>query len=230
MFFVRPPAVLTKLMYKTIWRLPSEKKIIYLTFDDGPIPETTPKILNILDRFNAKATFFCVGENVEKYPDLFMDIKHKRHSVGNHTFNHLKGWATPNFVYLRNVEKADSLIHSSLFRAPYGKISYSQRKTLDKKYNLIMWDVLSYDYDNRISPQKCLNNVLDYTRKGSVVVFHDSIKAKNNMLYALPRMLEFFSQQGFVFKAITTHSIAESRPNYETQLQPELIPAYSYNK
>jgi len=229
MFIVRPPAFVTKLMFNSTWRLPVDEKIIYLTFDDGPIPETTPQVLRLLDQYNAKATFFCVGENVEKYPDLFMDIKNKRHSVGNHTYNHLKGWSTPNFVYIRNVEKADALIHSSLFRAPYGKITYSQRLILNKKYNLIMWDVLSGDYDQKISNQHCLQNVLNYTRNGSVVVFHDSIKAKKNMLHALPKTLEHFSELGYKFKAITTEALGQGHTSVET-LNPELIPAFSYSK
>jgi peptidoglycan/xylan/chitin deacetylase (PgdA/CDA1 family) len=226
MFIVRPPAIITKFLFNLTWRIPSTDKTIYLTFDDGPIPETTPKILEILDQYNAKATFFCVGENVEKNPDLFMEIKNKRHSVGNHTFNHLKGWATPNFVYFRNVERADALIHSSLFRAPYGKISTTQRATLSKKYNIIMWDVLSGDYDSRISPQQCLQNVLKYTRKGSVIVFHDSIKAKKNMLFALPKVLEHFTALGYKFKAITTEVITQ-KERYRTQPETEFIPAYS---
>ena len=226
MFIVRPPAIITKLMYNFVWHIPSEKKEIYLTFDDGPVPETTPKVLKILDEYNAKATFFVVGENVEKHPDLFMNIKNKRHSVGNHTYNHLKGWATPNFVYFRNVEKADAVIHSSLFRAPYGKITPHQRAVLDKKYNVIMWDVLSGDYDNRISPEQCLKNVIDYTRSGSVIVFHDSIKAKKNMLYSLPKVLEHYSELGYTFKAITTEKLAKKEHKHETEA--EFVPAFSY--
>jgi len=217
MFIVRPPALITKLLFDLTWRIPTREKIIYLTFDDGPIPETTPKILKILDDYNAKATFFCVGENVEKHPDLFMEVKNKLHAVGNHTYNHLKGWSTPNFVYFRNVEKADALIHSSLFRAPYGKITRAQQSTLTKKYNIVMWDVLTGDYDSRISPEQCLQNALNYTREGSVIVFHDSIKAKKNMLFALPKVLEHYSNLGYKFKAITTEVLTQ-KELYQTQL------------
>jgi len=225
MFIVRPPALITKLLFNLTWRIPTHEKIIYLTFDDGPIPETTPKILRILDEYNAKATFFCVGENVEKYPDLFMEVKNKLHSVGNHTYNHLKGWSTPNFVYFRNVEKADALIHSSLFRAPYGKITRAQQATLTKKYNIVMWDVLTGDYDSRISPEQCLQNALNYTREGSVIVFHDSIKAKKNMLFALPKVLEHYSKLGYKFKAITTEVLTK-KEKYQTQLEPQLVPLF----
>ncbi len=225
MFIVRPPALITKLLFDLTWRIPTREKIIYLTFDDGPIPETTPKILKILDDYNAKATFFCVGENVEKHPDLFMEVKNKLHAVGNHTYNHLKGWSTPNFVYFRNVEKADALIHSSLFRAPYGKITRAQQSTLTKKYNIVMWDVLTGDYDSRISPEQCLQNALNYTREGSVIVFHDSIKAKKNMLFALPKVLEHYSNLGYKFKAITTEVLTQ-KERYQTQLEPQLAPLF----
>ncbi len=225
MFIVRPPALITKLLFNLTWRIPTQEKIIYLTFDDGPIPETTPKILKILDEYNAKATFFCVGENVEKHPDLFMEVKNKLHAVGNHTYNHLKGWSTPNFVYFRNVEKADALIHSSLFRAPYGKITRTQQSILTKKYNIVMWDVLTGDYDSRISPEQCLQNALDYTREGSVIVFHDSIKAKKNMLFALPKVLEHYSKLGYKFKAITTEVLTK-KEKYQTQLEPQLVPLF----
>jgi peptidoglycan/xylan/chitin deacetylase (PgdA/CDA1 family) len=189
----------------------SAKKNIYLTFDDGPHPEITEWVLNLLKKYNAAATFFCVGENITKHPGVFEEIIFQNHTVGNHTFNHLNGWKSPNKDYIHSVLKAEEVIHNSkfinhksyLFRPPYGKIKTSQAKFLIKEgYEIVMWDVLSADFDQNTSKEKCLQNVLKNTKPGSIIVFHDSEKAFKNLEYVLPKVLEYFSEKGFTFKAL----------------------------
>jgi len=211
MFLVRPPLIVTRLFSSILWKVPVKTKTLYLTFDDGPIPQTTPWVLGTLKQFNAKATFFCIGDNVRKYPDLYDRLVEEGHSVGNHTFNHLNGWKTDNSQYYENVEKAGKIIQTKLFRPPYGKIRTSQKDTIQQDHRIVMWDVLSRDYDQKISPQTCLNNVLNFARPGSIIVFHDSLKAQANMSFALPRMLEHFSEQGYRFKAIGEEEIARKQ-------------------
>lgn len=203
MFLVRPPALVTKLFFNLVWNIPNEEKNIYLTFDDGPIPETTPIVLDTLDEFGVKATFFCVGENVAKYPDLFQEIRRRGHTVGNHTYNHLNGWKTETAAYIENIERANQLINASLFRPPYGKITQHQKSQVMKQFKIVMWDVLSRDYDLSISREECLNNVLTFTKPGSVIVFHDSIKARRNMTYVVPRAIETLLHNGYHFRPIT---------------------------
>jgi peptidoglycan/xylan/chitin deacetylase (PgdA/CDA1 family) len=203
MKFVRPPYAVRKLYSSLIWRMPSTEKKVYLTFDDGPIPTVTPWVLEVLKKHNAQATFFCIGENVEKHPEVYEQILTEGHAVGNHTYNHLNGWKTRDEEYFRNIEKCATLVNSKLFRPPYGKIKRSQIKNLTSHIShlksIIMWDVLSYDYDPTVSPEKCLRNVLRYTRPGSIIVFHDSLKARKNLEYVLPTVLEQLSLQGFEF-------------------------------
>lgn len=175
---------------------------LYLTFDDGPVPEVTPIVLDILKQYNAKATFFCVGDNVRKYPELFERLKAEGHSVGNHTFSHLNGHHTDNKKWYEDIEKGQELIGTNLLRPPYGRISYRQVKYLREKYRIIMWSVLTGDYDHRLTKDQVLNNALKYTRDGSIIVFHDSIKASERMLYALPKVLEHFKNNNYQFKAI----------------------------
>ena len=170
---------------------------VFVTFDDGPIPEVTPYVLDILAEFNAKATFFCVGANAEKHPDLLERILNEGHAIGNHTWAHENGWKTPQFSYLRSIMQADELLNSSLFRPPYGRITKQQVDALKKRFTLIMWDVLSGDFDPTISPVQCLKNVTENTRPGSIIVFHDSIKAKNNVLAVLPDYLHFLNNMGW---------------------------------
>lgn len=184
------------------WEISTREKIIYLTFDDGPHPDITPKVIEILDQYNAKATFFCVGENVRKYPDTYEKVIIKGHQTGNHTFNHLNGWKTSSKEYYHNIEKCAELVNSSLFRPPYGKIKPAHIPYLKMQYRIIMWSVLTEDYDNKISPEKCLDKSKRHTGPGSIVVFHDSLKASKNMLYALPRFLAHFSEQGFRFHTL----------------------------
>lgn len=199
--FVKSPSILKTVFPNLVWDIKTTEKEIYLTFDDGPHPEITPQALEILNRFNTKATFFCVGENVSKFPETFNSIISNGHSVGNHSYNHISGWKSSNKDYFTNIEKAKTLINSDLFRPPYGRITPSQIRVLKKQYSIIMWTVLSYDFDKNVSREQCLKNSIIKTQPGSIVVFHDSMKSANNLLYALPLFLKHFTDEGFVFKA-----------------------------
>lgn len=196
------PKIVRPLAKDFIWSLPSETPSIFLTFDDGPIPEVTPKVCEILKQFNAKATFFCVGENVKKYPLELKKLIDEDHSVGNHTFNHLNGWKVDNKSYFKNIIQAKEYIDSSLFRPPYGKITRSQSKVIKEKYSIVMWDVLSGDFDSKVTWEKCVKNVVSNAKQGSIVVFHDSLKAADTMLKALPIILQHFADLNYTFKAI----------------------------
>ena len=196
------PGIIKSIYPGAVWNFKNEKNKIFLTFDDGPDPEVTPKVLQILNKYNAKATFFCVGENVKKYPEVLTQILKHGHKVGNHTFNHLKGWQTNTNYYIKNVELAANYIKSNLFRPPYGRIKRSQYKILKKKYKIIFWDVLSFDYSKRISKENCARKVIKNTKSGSIIVFHDAIKMKENVLYALPKVLEYFQDNNFKMKSL----------------------------
>jgi peptidoglycan/xylan/chitin deacetylase (PgdA/CDA1 family) len=185
-----------------LWRKNSSEKVVYLTFDDGPVPEVTPQVLGILDDFDIKATFFCVGDNVKKFPELYREILLKGHSVGNHTFHHLNGFKVGQEQYLKDVEQASQLIDSRLFRPPYGKLTRRERKILQQKFQIVLWDVISYDYDKNLSPSQVLKNVKSYSRNGSVILFHDSVKAKNNMLTVLPQAISFLLAKGYRFEKL----------------------------
>lgn len=188
--------------------MPAEK-ILYLTFDDGPVPGATEFVLHTLDRFGAKATFFCIGDNVKKHPDLFKKIIDEGHAIGNHTFNHLNGWKNRTTPYLENAmqchdEMAKHLPSgriTKLFRPPYGRITRHQINVLDN-YQIIMWDVLSMDYNKKLAPHTCLFNTVSATRPGSIIVFHDSLKAEKNMAFTLPRFIEHFKERGYSFNSI----------------------------
>lgn len=199
---VHPPSLLRKLYPSLIWKLPTEEKVVYLTFDDGPVPEATPFVLKTLNTFQAKATFFCLGKNISKNPKLYQRILNEGHATGNHTYNHLNGWKTNLQSYLSNVEKCKTLVDSTLFRPPYGKIRSSQIKNLKSKMHIIMWDVLSYDFKQNLTAEQCVNNVMQNTSQGSIIVFHDSVKAFKNMSAALPVILEKLSEKGFRFDVI----------------------------
>lgn len=239
MYLVKTPAVLRWLYPNLTWHKDRSKKLIYLTFDDGPIPVVTPFVLKTLKAFGAKATFFCIGENVSKHPDIYKQVLDEGHRVGNHTYNHLKGWDTKDDEYLVNVRKCADVVQSNLFRPPYGRAKRSQisklinhnsqlkaqdsrfksqdqlpstnhspsshtstqfqYSILDTHYSIIMWDVLSGDFDTKLSPEKCLGNVLKHTGNGSIVVFHDSLKAFERLEYILPRALEKWKEEGYGF-------------------------------
>ncbi len=178
------------------WRVKDDWKNIYITFDDGPHPDITPKVLDILDQYNAKATFFCVADNVRKYPDTYRQIIDRGHHTGNHSYHHINGWKTGNKTYLKDIEQASHLIKSKLFRPPYGKISPRQILALKKQYRIIMWSVLTYDFSRSVSPQVCLNNALLGLKPGAIIVFHDSEKAAENLLFALPEFLKRSREKG----------------------------------
>ncbi len=212
MLLASVPAFVTKVFPSLVWKISREEKIIYLTFDDGPIPETTKWILSTLKKYQAKATFFCVGDNVKKYPNLYKEIIRDGHKVGNHTFNHLNGWKTDTKEYLLNIEKAKKHISSQLFRPPHGLIKTSQVKKLKKNFKIIMWNVLSMDYDKKITPEQCLKNVTSNAKPGSIVVFHDSIKSRKNLGYALPETLKHYSALGYRFESLSLSTYQEPRP------------------
>ena len=197
---------------KYIWDIPNHEKKVYLTFDDGPIPEITEWTLAQLKKHNAKATFFCIGDNIEKHPEVFQKVIDEGHAIGNHTFNHLKGWETSLEDYVENTKKCSETMancqlnteHCQLFRPPYGKIKPSQAGALRKlDYKIIMWDIISMDFDQTITPEECLNNVLKNIESGSIIVFHDSLKAWKNLEYVLPKTLAFLNEKRFVCEKLT---------------------------
>ncbi|MCE5330527.1 MAG: polysaccharide deacetylase family protein [Bacteroidales bacterium] len=196
---VQFPRIFRPFFGKTIWRKTPSEKVIYLTFDDGPVPEVTPQVLDILDQYNWKATFFCVGENVQKYPGLYHEVLQRGHKTGNHSFNHLKGFNHTTGGYVDNVNKASEYIDSKLFRPPYGRITKQQINVLKDKYQIVMWDLITYDYDKNLSAEQVFGNVKRNLRKGSIVVFHDSVKAKENVLTVLPKAIEFWEKKGYRF-------------------------------
>lgn len=200
-FPVRPPLYADKYLHKFIWNISNSKKI-HLTFDDGPTPIITEKVLEILDTYKIKATFFTIGRNVERHPDIFKEIKKRGHAVGNHTYSHLNGWKTKYKEYVDDVELANLGMQSKLFRPAYGKIKPMQLRNIYKQYKIIMWDVLSGDYSSLITKEDCFNNIKKYTKEGSIIVFHDSIKASEKLLYALPKTIEYFLNKGYNFDKI----------------------------
>lgn len=203
MYLVKTPELIQNLFPNFIWRIPTSEKRLFLTFDDGPIPEVTPWVLDQLSNFQAKATFFCVGENVERHPKIFDQLRNEGHVVANHTNNHLSGWSTENIPYFHNVRRGANLVKSPIFRPPYGRIKPSQVPFLMRHYHIIMWDVLSGDFDPKISEEQCLKNVVDNTKPGSIIVFHDSLKSRDKLTYALPKVLEHFTSQGYDFESLT---------------------------
>ncbi|HET6228071.1 MAG TPA: polysaccharide deacetylase family protein [Bacteroidia bacterium] len=199
MYSVRPPSLLRKLYAAGIWRMSTQERKLYLTFDDGPIPEVTPWVLDVLKANSVSATFFCVGENVKNNKAIYERILQENHAVGNHTYNHVNGFKTPLTDYINNIEECAALVDTGLFRPPYGLIRKKQHELVSQQFTVVMWDVLSKDYDVHTSPEQCLINVCSHVRNGSIIVFHDSIKAKENMQYALPRFIEFAKKEGFEF-------------------------------
>lgn len=201
--FEKPPRLLKKLYPSLYWDINTNEREIFLTFDDGPHPTITPIVLDILDEYNAKAVFFCVGENVCKYPDTYKQIIARGHHTGNHSFNHFNGWKTKDQDYFDNIYKTAEIVNSNLFRPPYGRISPSQITHLKKEFKIIMWSVLTCDYDKNITKKQCFNYSIKNTIPGSIVVFHDSEKAEKNMMYALPKFLDYFTSRGYKFNTFT---------------------------
>lgn len=204
MLIEQPPVLYRVFFPKAYWLIPKPgQKTVYLTFDDGPIPEVTPWVLDLLDKHGVKATFFCVGDNVRKHGDVFRELASRGHAVGNHTHNHLQGWKTWTKTFLENAGIADSYIHSRLFRPPHGHMRYPQSLFLKSKgYRIVMWDVVTRDYSSRLTPQQVFENVKKYTRDGSIIVFHDSLKAEKNLRYALPKAIEWLIGQGYRFELL----------------------------
>jgi peptidoglycan-N-acetylglucosamine deacetylase len=204
MFLHHSPFWLKAFFPDYIWRIKSNEKIVYLTFDDGPIPDVTEFVLDQLERFGAYATFFCIGDNVRKHPKVYDQLRAQGHSVGNHTFNHMNGWKTPTDDYLKNISKCDVQLAytTALFRPPYGRITRAQARKLVPHRKIVMWDVLSGDFSERIRSEVCLAKSIRYTRPGSIVLFHDSLKARTNLEYTLPRYLDHFSRQGYEFRSL----------------------------
>ncbi|MCJ8163323.1 polysaccharide deacetylase family protein [Pontibacter sp. E15-1] len=207
--FYKTPSLLRKLMPGYTWRRAGQGKTLYLTFDDGPIPELTPWVLEQLQQYAAKATFFCVGENLVKHPEVAKLALAHGHALGNHTHNHLKGWQTPPDVYAQNTALCQAELDAlqpgaakKLFRPPYGRITAAQARALRPTHELVMWDMLTNDYDATLSPEKCLQMAIRHTQSGSIIVFHDSLKAKPNLLYVLPRFLEHFTRLGYSFETL----------------------------
>lgn len=200
MYLVKTPQIIQNLLPHYTWKIDTDEKVLHLTFDDGPIPEVTPWVLEQLARYDASATFFCVGENIKRNPSLLQEIIDAGHAVGNHTYNHLNAWKTENRPYFLNVMRCAHLVHSRLFRPPYGKLLPRQAGFLKRHYRIIMWDVLSGDFDPLITEEQCLQNVLKNAGKGSIVVFHDSRKAWENLKFTLPRVLEHFASKGYSFR------------------------------
>lgn len=209
MHFYLTPAILRFVSRKLQWRCSGENNEIYLTFDDGPIPVLTPYILEELEKYQAKATFFCVGDNIRKNPKIFEEVVDAGHAIGNHTFNHLKAWRHSSLDYFDNVKKCQLLIDQNLpsrlpplFRPPYGQITRKLISQLGKQYQIVMWDVLSYDFSNDHTPSKSLKKIQKYTRPGSIVLFHDNYKAEEKLRFMLPRYLRYFHDLGYKFKKL----------------------------
>ena len=200
MYGVKTPGPLKAVFKNLVWDIPVESKTLFLTFDDGPTPEVTEFVLDTLKEYNAKATFFCLGKNIERHPDIFQKVLDGDHKIGNHTWSHKNGWKTKNKEYFEDIEAFP--LETKLFRPPYGRISLSQISVLKSQYSIIMWDVLSGDFDPKVSNDQCLANVVDNAGNGSIVVFHDSAKARDRLKFALPKVLEIYSDKGFQFATI----------------------------
>ena len=198
MYLVKTPPLIKTLFPDFIWNIETDEPRVFLTFDDGPIPRLTPWILDVLAEYHFKATFFCVGENATRYPDLVNRMVSEGHLLGNHTHNHLNGWFTDKDAYLENVEACNHIIPTTLFRPPYGKLRRSQFNAIRTEKSVIMWDVLSGDFDQSISKEKCLSNVIDHYGAGSIIVFHDNLKSEVKLRYVLPKVLEHLVENGYV--------------------------------
>ena len=203
MFIEQPPTLFRRLMHvDSLWRIPSNPKCVYLTFDDGPTPQVTPWVLDVLAHYGVGATFFCVGDNVARYRSIFERVKSAGHQVGNHTMNHISAMMYEPRAYLANVEKANVLIQSHLFRPPHGWLRWGQSDLLQRKYSIVMWDLVTRDYSSRLTPEQVVQNVRKYARNGSIITFHDQPKSWHNLEKALPESIEWLLQQGYIFKLL----------------------------
>ena len=200
MLIEQVPGFVRNIFPKALWRMNPDEKAVYLTFDDGPIPVITPWVVDLLGQYGIKATFFMVGDNVRKHPQEFMQVVEAGHRVGNHTFNHLKGLFTDTKEYIANVDQADTFIHSNLFRPPHGLLRHCQYKQLSKRYQFVMWDLVTRDYSRRLQGEDVLANVKRLVRNGSIITFHDSLRSEKNLKYALPRAIDWLLEQGYEFK------------------------------
>ena len=219
MLIEQPPTLLRKLYPGALWRMNPDERAVYLTFDDGPIPEVTPWVLGLLEQYGVKATFFMVGDNIRKHPDVFRQVVEQGHRIGNHTFNHIRGFENTFKSYLTNTDKAQQYMHEAcaaqpdrleqalqplLFRPPHGHMTWSQYMVLKKHYRIVMWDLVTRDYSRKLRPPQVLANVMRYARNGSIITFHDSLKSWNNgnLPYALPRAIDFLREEGYTFKLL----------------------------
>lgn len=200
MFIEQPPQFIRRLYPRACWRMNASEKSVYLTFDDGPIPEVTPWVLDVLDKYHIKATFFMVGDNVRKHPDEYKMVVERGHRIGNHTYNHLKGFEELTERYIANIDKADCYLSTDLFRPPHGFMRMSQYRALSKRYRIIMWDLVTRDYNPKLNGRQILRKVKRYARNGSIITFHDSLRSVHNLHYALPRAIEWLLQEGYEFK------------------------------
>lgn len=212
MYLIKTPRVIQKLFPNFHWRAASDSQDpkIYLTFDDGPIPQLTPWVLEQLKQYDAKATFFCVGNNVRRYPDVLRQVIAAGHTVGNHTTHHLDGWKTDNVPYFHDVRHCAVQLKTNLFRPPYGRLKPSQAQFLQRHYEIVMWDVLSGDFDPELTADDCFDNVVDNARPGSIVVLHDSLKAEHNVREILPRLLAYYAERGYVFAPLTQELLSRT--------------------
>lgn len=214
MYWVKTPKLIKKAFPQLLWEMPpgdlpagQAGKTLYLTFDDGPQPDQTTFVLEQLKAYDARATFFCLGKNIERYPTLFEQIIDAGHSIGNHSYHHLNGWETDDESYFLDIDLCQPLTGTNLLRPPYGRITPSQIDYLKDQYQIVLWDVLSGDFDHHLSPEDCLHNVISHASPGSIIVFHDSVKAKANLTYALPKVLEHFSDKGVTFASLPSTSL-----------------------
>jgi len=201
-YIVHPPEMLRSYYKNVTWRIPVDEKKLFITFDDGPIPDITPWALDLLSKYNAKATFFCIGRNVERHPEVFSQILDEGHKVGNHSYSHVRGMFKDHEEYLADIELGQKFIKAQYFRPPHGRIKRNQVEILKNQYTIILWDVLCMDFDTKLTPEKCWKNVVNYTKPGAIVVFHDSVKAEPRMKYALEKTLDHYGDKGFQFDVL----------------------------
>ena len=203
MLIERPPLLYRLLFPEAIWRIKKNRqKVVFLTFDDGPIPEVTPWVLDTLDKYGVKATFFMVGDNVARHPELYEEVKRRGHSVGNHTMHHLQGMKVTSYRYMHDITEANDLIDSPLFRPPHGLLRWKQARAIKDRYNIVMYDLVTRDYSKKLTPEKVFGNVRRFARNGSIIVFHDSLKAEKNIKTVLPQAIEWLRSRGYSFERI----------------------------